>query len=122
MSFQGRRLVEPAGRRLFSPTWKWPSQGPASRMASTMLSSSMFMWKVSSSTRAWDCPGVDKLHALFGGVEQVLLEAVDHLAAVEYAAVLRHLHELGHGLQASSSLRRFSSRVIPWSGRACHPA
>ena len=56
MSFQGRRLVEPAGRRLFSPTWKCPSQGPASRMASTMLSSSMFMWKVSSSTRALGLP------------------------------------------------------------------
>ena len=42
---------------------------------------------------------LDKLHTLFGGVEQVLLEAVDHLAAVEHAAVLRHLHEPGHGLQ-----------------------
>ena len=41
---------------------------------------------------------LDEGHALGGGVEQVLLEAVDHLAAVEDAVVLRHFHQLLHGV------------------------
>src|ERR1700727_2276346 len=46
----------PGTRRLFSPVWKWPSSGPAVRIALPKLSSSMFIWNVSSITLTLGLP------------------------------------------------------------------